>query len=166
VLIEREVESIAKSKQDDALEQAVDNLINNLDGKSELTDWLIRFAENRVEEGRNWNFRDSLIDLGKEIFAENYQGIDDKFQLDGSNSFLKKLSEYQKELYKIIRLFENTLEKYGNEVIDMGNKVIREDIVVFTRVKPTNGVEIKPEFGFSQTPNQYIKFRDLNSHIF
>ena len=104
------------------LEQAVDNLIDNLDGKSELTDWLIRFAENRVEEGRNWNFRDSLIDLGKEIFAENYQGIDDKFHLDGSDSFLKKLNEYQKELYKIIRLFENTLEKYGNE----GLKIIRE----------------------------------------
>jgi len=104
------------------LEQAVDNLIDNLDGKSELTDWLIRFAENRVEEGRNWNFRDSLIDLGKEIFAENYQGIDNKFQLDGSGSFLKKLNEYQKELFKIIRLFENTLEKYGNE----GLKIISE----------------------------------------
>jgi len=104
------------------LEQAVDNLIDNLDGKSELTHWLIRFAENRVEEGRNWNFRDSLIDLGKEIFTENYQDIDDKFQMDGSDSFLKKLNEYQKELYKIIRSFENTLEKYGNE----GLKIISE----------------------------------------
>lgn len=104
------------------LEQAVDNLIDNLDGKSELTDWLIRFAENRVEEGRNWNFRDSLINLGKEIFAENYRDIDDKFQPDGSDSFLKKLNEYQKELYKIIRIFENTLEKYGNE----GLKIIKE----------------------------------------
>ena len=104
------------------LEQAVDNLMDNLNGKSELTDWLIRFAENRVEEGRNWNFRDSLIDLGMEIFAENYQGIENKFQLGGSDSFLKKLNEYQKELYKIIRLFENTLESYGNE----GLKIISE----------------------------------------
>lgn len=104
------------------LEQAVDNLMDSLDGKSELTHWLIRFAENRVEEGRSWNFRDSLIDLGKEIFAENYQGVDEKFQPDGSDSFLKKLYEYQKELYKIIRLFENTLEKYGNE----GLKIISE----------------------------------------
>ena len=104
------------------LEQAVDNLMDNLNGKSELTDWLIRFAENRVEEGRNWNFRDSLIDLGMEIFAENYQGIENKFQLGRSDSFLKKLNEYQKELYKIIRLFENTLESYGNE----GLKIISE----------------------------------------
>jgi hypothetical protein len=65
---------------------------------------------------------------------------------------------------KAKRVGEGFVEKHGNEVIDMGNKVIREDIVVFTRVKPTNGVEIKREFGFLQTPNQYIKFRDLNSN--
>jgi ATP-dependent exoDNAse (exonuclease V) beta subunit len=101
------------------LEQAVDNLMDNLDGKSKLTDWLIRFAENRVEEGKNWNFRDSLIDLGKEIFSENYQGVDDKYIQDGSDSFLNKLNEYQNSLHKIIRLFENAVEKFGNEGLDI-----------------------------------------------
>ena len=130
------------------LEQAVDNLMDNLDGKSKLTDWLIRFAENRVEEGKNWNFRDSLIDLGREIFAENYKGVDDKYIQDGSDSFLNKLNEYQKELYNIIRSFENAVEKFGNE----GLKIISE-----------HGLEIEDfKYGNSSVPRYFQYLAEKN----
>jgi hypothetical protein len=47
----------------------------------------------------------------------------------------------------------------------MENKVTREDIIVFTRLKSTNGIEINREFGFLQTPEQYIKFIDFNDDL-
>ena len=130
------------------LEQAVDDLMENLDKKPKLIDWLTRFAESRIEEGRNWNFRDSLLDLGNEIFAEDYQGTGNEFKQGGTDSFLQKLSVYQTSLYKIIHSFENTLEKYGNQGLDLINK---------------NSLEIEDfKYGSSSVPRYFWYLNERN----
>ena len=49
---------------------AVDQLFQDIDGEQELQRWLIRFAEERMEESRSWNFRKDIVNLGMQLFRE------------------------------------------------------------------------------------------------
>jgi ATP-dependent exoDNAse (exonuclease V) beta subunit len=40
-------------------------------GNSELDQWIIRLAEEKVEQGEKWDFRQEMIALGKELFRES-----------------------------------------------------------------------------------------------
>jgi len=40
-------------------------------GNSELDQWIIRIAEEKVEQGEKWDFRQEMIALGKQLFRES-----------------------------------------------------------------------------------------------
>jgi len=54
---------------------AVDRLFHELGEDQELQQWLIRYAEERLEESKAWNFRDDMVDLGMQLFRESFQGL-------------------------------------------------------------------------------------------
>jgi ATP-dependent helicase/nuclease subunit A len=74
------------------LSLAVDNLFNDLANDDALQKWLIRFAEERLEESRSWNFRNEIMELGMQLFRESFQGL---FLESG----LEVLSKKNLELY-------------------------------------------------------------------
>ncbi len=89
------------------LEQAVDNLFFELDQKEnkQLLEWMTQFAEDRIDEAEDWNIKKSLLDLGKEIFKENYQH---KASETSKKLHDKKfLSSYRKSLRDIVANFDN-----------------------------------------------------------
>jgi ATP-dependent helicase/nuclease subunit A len=54
---------------------AVDQLFSDIAVHDELQQWLIRYAEERLEESRSWNFRDDIVNLGMQLFKESFQEL-------------------------------------------------------------------------------------------
>jgi ATP-dependent exoDNAse (exonuclease V) beta subunit len=97
------------------LSLAVDRLFQDLSEEEELQQWLIRFAEDRMEEARSWNFRQEIIQLGMQLFRESFQGL----FLEQDLGVLQKnnLDLYQQEI--------NELEKQVRaEMSDLGKKAM------------------------------------------
>lgn len=63
--------------QDAVLEDVIDNLIDELGENKQLTDWVVDFARENLENERSWDVRFSLIDFAKEIFREEFKDIED-----------------------------------------------------------------------------------------
>ncbi|MGC3978704.1 MAG: UvrD-helicase domain-containing protein [Paludibacteraceae bacterium] len=60
---------------EETLENAVDALFQDLskEDNKQLLQWMTKYAEEKVEQSENWNIRTNILELGKEIFKENYQ---------------------------------------------------------------------------------------------
>ncbi len=99
------------------LEQAVDNMFFDLsaDENKLLLDWLTQFAEERIEHSENWNMRSNILELGKEIFKENYQykasAVNEKLH---DRVFLRK---FRGELSAIISTFEKDIQRISEEAL-------------------------------------------------
>jgi ATP-dependent helicase/nuclease subunit A len=65
-------------EQDNVLEEVVDNLIDELGTNKELTDWVVDFAKENLENERAWDIRLSLIEFAKEIFKEEFKDIEEQ----------------------------------------------------------------------------------------
>lgn len=104
---------------DKVLLEAIDNLLASLEGtqKTMLLDWLIKFTEEKVEEGSTWNIKQDIHNLAKEIFKEDFKTNRDDIQADISNRAL--LDEYKKDLLTIIHTYENSLQRMGQEAIEI-----------------------------------------------
>lgn len=99
------------------LKQAVDNVINALSEEKNrhLLDWMGRYIEERIDEGKNWTPRIDLLTLGKEIFKENYQ---QKAELiTDILKDKKRLYDYKKTLYTVRNSFQQKLKEQANTII-------------------------------------------------
>ncbi len=99
--------------QDKVLNKVVDTLLEELGTQDTgaLTEWLTRFAEERVEEGKNWDFRKDIKNLGAELLKENYKVQEEAFRS-------LKLStvdtwEVLRQLKVIQATFEQQMETWG-----------------------------------------------------
>jgi ATP-dependent exoDNAse (exonuclease V) beta subunit len=99
--------------RDLVLTEAVDNLLAGLDKKENKTllGWLLRFAEEKVEDGGSWNLRKDIMTLGQEIFKESFKLNSDKVGEDISDK--EALETYRKELLLMIRSVENEARQLG-----------------------------------------------------
>lgn len=78
--------------QDAVLEEVIDNLIDELGANKELTDWVVEFAKENLENERAWDVRQSLIEFAKEIFREEFKKIeDDLLEQTREPAFFKNL---------------------------------------------------------------------------
>ena len=60
---------------DKVVNEAIDNLINELDkpDNKQLLEWLIMFAEDNIDNGKNWDIRKDLFSLARAINKEDYK---------------------------------------------------------------------------------------------
>jgi ATP-dependent helicase/nuclease subunit A len=65
-------------EHDAVLEEVIDNLIDELGSNKELTDWVVDFAKENLENERAWDVRYSLIEFAREIFREEFKAIEDQ----------------------------------------------------------------------------------------
>lgn len=63
-------------EQDTVLEEVIDNLIDELGPNRELTDWVVEFAKENLENERAWDVRTSLLEFSQQIFREEFKAID------------------------------------------------------------------------------------------
>lgn len=64
-------------EQDTVLEEVIDNLIDELGSNKELTDWVVEFAKENLENERAWDVRSSLLQFATEIFREEFKDIEE-----------------------------------------------------------------------------------------
>ncbi len=101
------------------LEQSVDNLFLDLskEENKQLLQWLTAYAEERIEQSENWNMRNNIMDLGKEIFKESYQ-----HKAEDTNRKLHErefLTNYRKSLREIKTTFEDKLKRAATDGLNL-----------------------------------------------
>ncbi|MBK5280416.1 MAG: UvrD-helicase domain-containing protein [Bacteroidia bacterium] len=58
------------------LEEVINNLIDELGTNEELTQWVVEFANENLENNRAWDTRKSLLEFADEIFKEEFKAIE------------------------------------------------------------------------------------------
>lgn len=108
--------------QELVLTEAIDNLLGDLDKpeSKELLGWLLRFAEDKIESGGEWNLRRDIMALSREVFKESYKASSDEVNKDIENK--QSLENYKNELYAIIRSIENEVKALGEK----GMEILRQ----------------------------------------
>lgn len=101
------------------LTEAVDNLLAGLEkpDNKELLNWLLRFAEEKIENGGEWNLRREIMILGQELFKENYKAFSADVAADLENK--QALEDYKDELNKIVRSVEAEARRLGEKGINL-----------------------------------------------
>jgi len=99
------------------LNDAVDLLFLDVDEDAQLRSWLSDFAESKIKEGKTWNFKNDILEVGTEVFKEDYMNFD--------QILIEKLSDknflntYRKGLKQIKDDFENTLKEIGERAVNL-----------------------------------------------
>jgi len=103
------------------LERAVDNLMSQAGaGDKELTEWLIAFSNEKIDEDKNWDTSKELLEIAKMLTNENHysqlQSLKDK-ELSDFATLKKSLSEYKEQAAQLIQTtaqsFMQLLDRHG-----------------------------------------------------
>ena len=108
--------------EEQMMEEAVESMLSELE-KSEntaLMDWLLRFMEDKIEEGGSWDIRRDIIKLGGQLFKETFKSYssDIKDELEQKQFLL----DYRDDLYKIIQSAQNVAKGLGEMGITLMNQ--------------------------------------------
>ena len=104
-------------EQDVVLEQVIDNLIDELGANKDLTDWIVEFAKENLENDRAWDVRGSLLDFSQQIFREEFKAIEyDVLRTTADRSYF---SELKSMLLKERNNFLATGRKLASEILKM-----------------------------------------------
>ncbi len=101
--------------EEQMMEEAVESMLSELE-KSEnedLMDWLLRFTEDKIEEGGGWDIRRDIIKLGGQLFKETYKSYSGQIQKDIEQK--QFLFNYRNELYKIIQSTKKIAKELGEK---------------------------------------------------
>src|SRR5690606_1213215 len=101
-----------------------------LDDRPDLLDWIIDFAEKKINNNENWNYRQQLTKLAGLIFSENFQEFDGNlvtadthqiFHLLNKETF-EKTQSYLNSLQTAIQAFQETFHTLQVNPEDMKGK--------------------------------------------
>jgi len=110
---------------------SIDSMLYDLEKTDNkyLLDWLIKFSEEKVENGETWNIRNDIQSLSTEIFKEIFKEFSDEIQIDIANKDL--LDEYKKMLHLNIVLFEKRSAQIAEKAMNImrDNDLIPENFI-------------------------------------
>lgn len=103
---------------DMVLNVCIEDLMNDLQEDSEYGEWLIRFAEERIEENKHWDLQSELFNFSKEVFKEKFSSI--------ANEIIAFVEDKNKikALFSAIRSQVNDFEEKMDELGTKGLKII------------------------------------------
>ncbi|HEX8039744.1 MAG TPA: UvrD-helicase domain-containing protein, partial [Chryseosolibacter sp.] len=103
--------------QDAVLEEVIDNLIDELGANKELTDWVVEFAKENLENERSWDVRFSLIEFAKEIFREEFKEVEDGVnKATAGKDFFRRLME---RLWAVRNAFIKDISNPAREALQL-----------------------------------------------
>lgn len=103
--------------QDKVLLETTDRLLFRLDDDPELAKWLGQYADSKITEGKSWNFKKDILDLGKEVFKESFKSFDKTLiEKIGQKEFV---NYYQQTLFAIKSRFENQMQDYAKQALQL-----------------------------------------------
>lgn len=97
------------------LDHAVSQFLLNLDPKQdkETFDWLLRFSNNRMENGANWNVHRELVKLAQVLISEDYQKYRQQVKVFSADKH--EMAQYVEMLDGIIQNWRRKLKEIGEE---------------------------------------------------
>ena len=98
------------------LQYAVDQLLDTLGDSKDLLSWLQQFSEHKMDEGKSWDIHSDLLELGNEIFKEEFAA--GSSALHNALADREKLMGYRDKLYGIKTNFENRCRDYGKKGLE------------------------------------------------
>ena len=107
--------------EEQVLTEVIDKVLLEVGHNENLTNWLIKFAETRVDDGKPWDTRREIGNLAQEIFKEQFKRFEPEVLATASNS--EFIPHFLGELKKVKDEFEGALTHIGQA----GMKVIREN---------------------------------------
>ncbi|MDH6356687.1 UvrD-helicase domain-containing protein [Parabacteroides sp. PF5-9] len=101
--------------QELVLTEVIDSLLAGLERPEQkpLLGWLLRFAEEKIESGGQWNLRKDITELSRELFKESYKAFSEEVIRDIKDK--ESLDDYLKTLYTMIRSVEQEMRTLGEE---------------------------------------------------
>jgi ATP-dependent helicase/nuclease subunit A len=76
------------------LEEVVKRLLDDLGKNKDLTEWIVKFARDKLTEGGNWNISRSLVGFAKEVLKEDFKHIEAEI-IQRDNSDVIKSVQYR-----------------------------------------------------------------------
>ncbi|MEJ1238535.1 UvrD-helicase domain-containing protein [Chryseolinea sp. T2] len=108
-------------EQDVILEEVIDNLIDELGLNKDLTDWVVEFAKENLENDRAWDVRSSLLDFAQQIFREEFKAIDSELLRTTADR------SYFSNLKGILQKEKNNFLARGQKLADEVLKTISDE---------------------------------------
>lgn len=103
-----------EAEQELVMTEVVDNLIDELRENHELTDWVVRFAQENMESDKSWDIRKKLVGFSKEIFRDEYKVVEE--QVYEKTSEPRFFAKFQAELLKIRNDFVTKISTPAREI--------------------------------------------------
>ena len=99
------------------LMETVDLMISELDepNNKALTEWLLRFMQNSIEEGKSWRVEREVLELARELFNETYKSLSDVEQATIQDK--THLENYKQKLIRVLLSYESELKEVGERAV-------------------------------------------------
>lgn len=155
------------------LTETVETIMLHLDEKKhkKLLDWLITLAEQRIEAGEKWQFKESILSLGRELFKENYLRFSNELEKITDKKYL---SDYISTLVQVrdtaITLLQEKAKKALNLIQENGLQVVDFRKYTISKLEPfANGEMVDLTSTFlkleTDTSSYYTKTSKLQKEI-
>lgn len=99
------------------LAQIVDLMILELDQPKnrDLAGWILDYMKSQIADGKSWNIKSGVADLGQQLFNEKYKSLsaDNKDQIENK--------EYLKEYRAVVR---NIIKEWVNRAVEIGRSAL------------------------------------------
>jgi len=138
----------------EVLSQSVNNMLDDLDSNPLLLNWLINMSLHDIENGKNWNFTNHILDFGNLLFSEDYRvkaekstsNLGDKTKILELKDFLTEIIRKQEAIFeKIGKDALNIMTVYGLEPSDF-SKGSKSQFFIFDKWANKNYKEPSPSF--------------------
>ncbi len=103
--------------------QSVDALLRDAEADGKLLNWLIEFGQREITEGKSWNLKNKILELGEEIFKEKYRLLHESSYINEDRESLgeaiRKImvwkADFRKQLSRLAARAVEILDMYGVE---------------------------------------------------
>ncbi|MDR2816895.1 MAG: UvrD-helicase domain-containing protein [Proteiniphilum sp.] len=101
------------------LTETIDLMLSELDKPENktLSEWLLRFMQHNIEEGKSWKIDRQVLDLAKQLFNETYKSFTDEEQSAIRNK--EQLDAYKQTLIRIVQRYENEVRSVGVKALSV-----------------------------------------------
>ena len=137
------------------LETAVENMIASAASDITIKNWLSMYARSNIEEGKNWDLKNNIIELAGELFSEKFKllsSVQKKKITD--KEFLKS---YIREMRSIMTTFNNDMKVIGLKCLRIFDRYTLADEMFFQRIRGIPGFIKSIARGDIKPPNSYVR---------
>ena len=101
------------------LMETIDLMLSELDKPENktLSDWLLKFMQDRIEEGKSWKIDQQVQELSKQLFNETYKSLSDEdFAIIQDKVHLE---HYKQMLVRIVKSYEQDAKMIGVKALHL-----------------------------------------------